>query len=202
MSKRIIVGICGASGVIYGIRLLQALVENPIHISLLISRAGRLVLSHESDFDPDAPLESLKQLGAKLHEAAQLNVYGPNDWLAPPASGSFRHDGMVIAPCSMKTLAAVAGGLADTLLQRAADVCLKERRPLILVPRETPLNLIHLENMVRVCRAGAILLPAMPSFYTHPQTIPALVDTVTARILDHLAVQHQLAQEWGKVNIC
>lgn len=201
MPKKIIVGICGASGVIYGTRLLRALVENPIHISLIVSRAGRQVLSHESDFNPDAPLAYLREQGARIHSKAELTVYEPDDWFAPPASGSFRHDGMVIVPCSMKTLATIAAGIAETLLQRAADVCLKEKRLLILVPRETPLGLIHLENMCRVSRAGAVLLPAMPSFYSHPQTITTLVDTVVARILDHLSVGHSLVKEWGKMEI-
>ncbi len=197
MSKKIIVGICGASGVIYGLRLLRALLEKPTQVSLIISQTGKQVMRHESDVDPDAPFDFIREQGADIHPKASLIVHGADDFFAAPASGSFRHDGMVIAPCSMKTLATIAAGIAETLIQRAADVCLKEKRPLILVPRETPLNLIHLENMCRVGRAGAIVMPAMPSFYSNPRTITALADTVVARILDHLGIDHTLAPEWG-----
>ncbi|MFZ5569912.1 MAG: UbiX family flavin prenyltransferase [Thermodesulfobacteriota bacterium] len=197
MSKKIIVGICGASGIIYGLRLLQALMEKPVRISLIISEVGKLVMRHETDCDPEDPLGYIGRKIAGIHPQARLSLHGAGDLFAPPASGSFRHDGMVIAPCSMKTLAAISAGIAETVIHRAADVCLKEKRPLILVPRETPLNLIHLENMCRVSRAGATVMPAMPSFYSNPGSIPELVDTVVARILDHLGIPHDLAAEWG-----
>jgi len=128
----------------------------------------------------------------------QLRVFGREEWFAPVASGSNPPDAMVICPCSMGTLAAVACGLADNLIERAADVMLKERRPLILVPRETPLSAIHLENMLRLSRAGAVILPANPGFYHHPDSVQDLVDFVVARVLDLLRVQHRLMPRWGE----
>ena len=126
-----------------------------------------------------------------------LDVYGREEWFAPVASGSNPPDAMVVCPCSMGTLAAIAQGLAGNLIERAADVALKERRTLILVPRETPFSAIHLENMLRLAHAGAVILPPNPGFYHHPQSVAAMVDFVVARILDHLGVPHALMQRWG-----
>ncbi|MBA4369409.1 MAG: aromatic acid decarboxylase, partial [Desulfobacterium sp.] len=150
VKKKIIVTICGASGSIYGIRLLKALLERPIEVKLIISSSGEKVLQHETDCKPNAVLEFLQKEGIRLHPDALLEQYEQNDLFTSPASGSFRHNGMVIAPCSMKTVGAIAAGLSDNLINRAADVCLKEKRPLILVPREAPLSLIHLKNMLTV----------------------------------------------------
>lgn len=197
MSKKIVVAICGASGSIYGIRLLKALLSRPVEIYLIISKAGLKVLERETGYRNEPFSSFLKEQGIIFHEDSALNIYDQDDFFAPPASGSFRHDGMVIAPCSMKTLAAVASGIADNLIHRAADVSLKERRPLILLPRETPLSIIHLKNMHTAAMAGAVIMPPSPSFYFNPKTISDLVDTVTARILDHLNIEHDLSKEWG-----
>ncbi len=198
-NKQLVVAMCGASGSIYGVRLLKALVEQPVSVYLLLSDAGRIVLQHEMACQGDEMAAFLKQQGVIFHEKAVLNVYDAGDFFAPPASGSFRHDGMVIAPCSMSTLAHIARGIADNLVHRAADVCLKEKRPLIVLPRETPLSLIHLKNMVSAAEAGCTIMPPAPSFYNRPQSLNDLVDTVIARVLDHLQIEQLLQPEWGIV---
>ncbi|HPK03209.1 MAG TPA: flavin prenyltransferase UbiX [Candidatus Sumerlaeota bacterium] len=188
--KRFIVGITGASGVIYGVRLVEALAADPAHeVHLIISPAGARVLAEELDrrprlspFDP----HSLFRLAEGAADRIRLHPFA--DIGAGPASGTFRADAMVIGPCSVKTLGAVAAGLADNLITRAADVTLKEGRPLLLVPRETPHNLIHLRNMVSLAEAGAIILPASPAFYHRPATIDDLVRYVVQKILDRLGV--------------
>jgi 4-hydroxy-3-polyprenylbenzoate decarboxylase len=193
----VIVAITGASGSLYGIRLLKALLAKPLTVHLIVSDAGKAVMAHEiGPYDKDI-IPLLKANGVALHPQAQLHHHSPGDLFAPPASGSFLHGGMVIAPCSMKTLAAITAGLADDLIHRSADVCLKERRPLILLPRETPLSLVHLENMVRAARAGATILPPAPGFYFRPETIQDLVDSIVARVLDHLGQEHTLTKRWG-----
>jgi 4-hydroxy-3-polyprenylbenzoate decarboxylase len=197
VSKKIVVAICGASGSIYGIRLLEALLKNPVNIYLIISTAGYKVLEHETGYSGESFSSFLKDKGVVIHKDAVLNIYDQDNFFAPPASGSFRHDGMVIAPCSMKTLGAVASGIADNLIHRAADVSLKEKRPLILLPRETPLGIIHLKNMYMAAKAGATIMPPSPSFYFNPKTISDLVDSVIARVLDHLNIKHDLSKEWG-----
>ena len=198
MNKKIVVAICGASGSIYGIRLLKALLKNPVNIYLIISNAGYKVLEHEAGYRGESFSSFLKDKGVVIHNDADLNIYEQDDFFAPPASGSFRNDGMVIAPCSMKTLGAIAAGIADNLIHRAADVNLKEKRPLILLPRETPLNLIHLKNMYVAAKAGATIMPPSPSFYSNPESISDLVDSVIARVLDHLKIEHDLVKEWGE----
>jgi 4-hydroxy-3-polyprenylbenzoate decarboxylase len=198
-SRTFVVAVSGASGVVYGVRLIKALLEHQANVAAIVSDAGAKVLAHEMGYDPAAGLSPfLKAYGVQANHLANLSVFSQGEIGAPPASGSFRHDGMVVAPCSMKTLAGAAAGYADTLITRACDVTLKERRRLILVPRETPMNLIHLENMVRLTRAGAVILPASPSFYSFPGTLDALVDTVVARIMDHLGVAQTLMARWGE----
>ena len=198
VNKKIVVAICGASGSIYGIRLLKALLKNPVNIYLIISSAGYKVLEHETGYKGKSFSSFLKDKGITFNKNAHLNTYDQDDFFAPPASGSFRNDGLVIAPCSMKTLGAIAAGIADNLIHRAADVNLKEKRPLILLPRETPLNIIHLKNMYVAAKAGATIMPPSPSFYSNPQNISDLVDTVIARVLDHLKIEHDLVKEWGR----
>lgn len=197
MPRRIVVGVTGASGAVYAQRLLQALVRKPLEVHLIVSRDGRQVAAHE--LGPNGRLAEAyeKGGGSGRHPEARLAEHAPDDFFALPASGSFRHDGMVVVPCSMKTLAAVATGKADNLLTRAADICLKERRRLVLVPRETPLSLLHLENMLRVTRAGGVILPPAPGFYHQPRQVTDLVDFVVARILDQLGLEHELLGEWG-----
>jgi len=198
-SRTFVVAVSGASGVVYGVRLIKALLEQQANVAAIVSDAGAKVLAHEMGYDPAAGLSPfLKAYGVQAGHLANLSVFSQDEIAAPPASGSFRHDGMVVAPCSMKTLAGAAAGHADTLITRACDVTLKERRRLILVPRETPMNLIHLENMVRLTRAGTVILPASPSFYSFPGTLDALVDTVVARIMDQLGVAQTLMARWGE----
>ena len=197
MNKKIIVAICGASGSIYGIRLLKALLNKPVNIYLIISNAGLEILKYENGYRGKDLASFLKDKGVVIHKDAGLNIYEQDDLFAPPASGSFRHDGMVIAPCSMKTLAAIASGVADNLIHRAADVSLKEKRPLIMLPRETPLSAIHIKNMYKLAMSGATIMPPSPSFYFNPKNISDLVDTVIARVLDHLKIKQDIVKEWG-----
>ncbi len=184
-----VVGISGASGACYGLRLLEELLAQDHRVFLLQTEAGQQVAEHE--------------LGAAWPAFLQAHAADPrlvcldnDDLFAPIASGSFPVDGMVVAPCSMATLAEIASGTAKTLLLRAADVCLKERRPLILLPRETPLSAIHLENMLRAQRAGAVILAAMPGFYTHPASLSELVDTLVMRIFDQLELPCSIGRRW------
>jgi 4-hydroxy-3-polyprenylbenzoate decarboxylase len=194
---KVIVAICGASGAIYGIRLLKALLARPVHVHLSISDAGRKVMVHETEYDGGDEEGFLKASGCRFHPTARLEVHDPGNLFAPPASGSFRHNGMVVAPCSMKTLGTIASGIADDLIGRAADVSLKEKRPLILLTRETPLSVIHLENMKQAAAAGATIMPPCPGFYFGPETIEDLVDHTVARVLDHLGIEQDLVEQWG-----
>ncbi|MCQ1536053.1 UbiX family flavin prenyltransferase [Methanosarcina sp. KYL-1] len=180
----IIVGISGASGVQYGIRLLEVLAEKGVKTHLVLTEAAKQIIEIETDYSPEA-----------VQKLATWN-HAQKDFSAPIASGSHATGGMVIAPCSMKTLGAVANGISDTLLTRAADVCLKEERKLILLTRETPLSLIHLENMLRAKRAGASILPACPGFYSRPKTIDDLIDTMAGRALDLLGIENEIYRRW------
>ena len=184
MKRKIVLGISGASGAPYARRLLQVLREDPgVELAVCASRT--------------APEVWALECGGDLREAVGAPVWGPTDYRAPFASGSAGWHAMVIAPCSMGTAARVAHGISDTLLTRAADVMLKERRALVVVPRETPLGLVHLENLTQLARLGAVVLPAMPSFYSKPSTLDEALDTVIGRVLDHLGVEHQLTHRWG-----
>lgn len=190
----VVMALTGASGAPYGIRLLEQLVHAERPVQLIVSSHGFRLLRTESDV---ADLEGLRRhIGAEAFDR-QVTVYDDADRGAAPASGSARTAGMVICPCSMGTLASIAAGTSRSLVERAADVTLKERRPLLLVPRETPLSAIHLENMLRLTRAGAVVMPAAPGFYHRPQRIEELVDFLVARILDHLGVEQTLAPRWG-----
>lgn len=200
MSTTICLALTGASGMPYGLRLLDCLLAAGCRVQLLYSQAGQVVARQEMDLDLSSrPAEARAALLARLPAADPelLAVYGREEWFAPLASGSNPPDAMVVCPCSMGTLAAIAQGLATNLIGRAADVVLKEGRKLVLVPRETPLSAIHLENMLRLARAGAVILPPSPGYYHHPQAVGDLVDFVVARILDQLAVPHTLIQPWG-----
>ncbi len=197
MKKKFVVAITGASGSIYGFHLVSALMKFPVEVFVLMSESGRQVAAHETDYSSGSIAEYLEQTGASFHEQASLNEIAPSDFFAPIASGSFQHQGMVVAPCSMNTLAAISSGITDNLIHRSADVCLKEKRPLILLARETPLSLIHLKNMTRAAKAGAVIMPPSPGFYNRPQTIDELVDSIVARVLDHLNLENDLAVRWG-----
>ncbi|MEW6696343.1 MAG: UbiX family flavin prenyltransferase [Bacillota bacterium] len=181
---RIVVGITGATGVLYGITLLQELKKLGVETHLILSRWARRTIELETVYTPGDV--------AKLADVC----HAEDDLAAAISSGSFRHQGMVIAPCSMKTLAGLAHGYAENLIVRAADVTLKEGRPLVLVPRETPLNVIHLENMLKLARAGAVILPPMPAFYQRPETIQDIVQQTVGRILDRLGLENDLVKRW------
>jgi len=201
-AKPIIVAICGASGAVYGMRLLRLLLIQGIPQQVVISEAGYQVLAHEVGYtagdDRDALLAYLGRMEGRPGPGAALELFDNRDLFAPCASGSFRHRGMIIAPCSMKTLGAIANGLADGLIARAADVCLKEKKPLVLMVRETPLNLIHIKNMEKAHQAGAVIMPASPGFYHNPQTIMDLADAMTGRALDQLGIAHNHVNRWGE----
>lgn len=201
--RPIVVALTGASGAPYGVRLVEVLLQAGCRVHLLISPAAAEVFLREMDrilhldetrFDPHS------FLGRDVPVPAEhLRFHHHTNFSAPIASGSYQTAGMVICPCSLGTLAAVAHGLSENLIHRAADVHLKERRPLILVPRETPLGLIPLRNMVAATEAGAVILPAMPAFYTRPQTLQDMIDFIVARICDHLQVPHNLVPRWGQI---
>ena len=195
----IVLAMTGASGSAYGLRLLEVLLGQGREVWLLISKAGRMVLKLEADLDVPARPEEMRAFFSGLYDAPpeRLTVFGREDWLAPIASGSHPAGSMVVCPCTTGTLAAIAHGSSDDLLERAADVMLKERRRLILVLRETPLSVIHLQNMLTVAQAGATVLPANAGFYHRPQTVADVVDFVVARVLDHLEVEHDLLPRWG-----
>ena len=202
--ETITLALTGASGMPYGIRLLECLLAAGIRVYLLYSQAAQIVARQEMEMALPARAKEAAEFFSTRFGAApgQLQAFGREEWFAPVASGSNPADAMVVCPCSMGTLAAIAAGMADNLIERAADVALKEARKLVLVARETPLSAIHLENMLRLSRAGAIILPANPGFYHHPQTAQDLVDFVVARILDHVGVEHQLMPRWGESGHC
>jgi 4-hydroxy-3-polyprenylbenzoate decarboxylase len=222
MNSQIVVAITGASGTAYAVRLAQVLQRAGLDLHLVVSDAARQVAQREirTDFPPASA--SADQWNRFLHTAfdnlpewqlstpqpgsaagdestaGNIHVHSLKDYGAGIASGSFLTGGMVICPCSMGTLSSIATGASTNLIQRAADVHLKERRPLVIVPRETPLGLIQLENMVRLTQAGATVMPAMPGFYQHPTSIGDLIDFMVARICDHLSVPHELIPRWGQ----
>ena len=189
----IVIGITGASGAPYAVRLLQALTEAHRPVSLIISKYGMRLLATESGIES---MDGLRDAVGIDAWASYVQIFSNDDRGAPPASGSARTAGMVVCPCSMGTLSAIAVGASRSLIERAADVTLKERRKLILVPRETPLSAIHLGNMLRLARAGAVVMPAAPGFYHRPREVSDLVDFVVARILDQLGVEQKLVARW------
>jgi 4-hydroxy-3-polyprenylbenzoate decarboxylase len=196
MSTRpLVVAITGASGAPYAVRLLEALIAAKQPVQLIVSSHGLRLLRTETDLDS---IDDLRQRIGARDWGAFVKVFTDDDRGAAPASGSALNRGMVVCPCSMGTLSAIAHGSSRSLVERAADVMLKERRTLVLVPRETPLSAVHLENMLAVTRAGAVVMPAAPGFYHRPQRIDQLVDFMVARILDHLGVPHTLAARWGE----
>ncbi len=198
--RRITLALTGASGMAYGLRLLECLLAAGCRVELLISQAARIVARQELDLTLPSSSRELRQCLEQRYPGlpGELQVYGREAWFAPPASGSNPADAMAVCPCSMGTLAAIAHGMSDNLIERAADVILKERRPLVLVPRETPFSLIHLRNMTALAEAGAVILPANPGFYHRPGSVAEVVDYVVARVLDHLGVAHGLLPRWGE----
>lgn len=197
--QTITLALTGASGMPYGIRLLERLLVEGKQVYLLYSQVAQIVAQQEMKLALPSRAKETEVFFNQLYHVpeGQLRVFGREEWFAPVASGSNPADAMVICPCTMGTLAAVAAGMSQNLIERAADVALKENRSLIIVPRETPFSIIHLENMLKLARSGAIILPANPGFYHHPQTIQDMVDFVVARILDHLGIPHSLMPRWG-----
>jgi 4-hydroxy-3-polyprenylbenzoate decarboxylase len=183
---RLIVGISGASGVIYGVRLLQLLQPQPVETHLVMTRTAEVTLAYETDWK----LKDVKALADHVH--------APTDLAAPVSSGSFRTLGMVIAPCSMRSLGEIATGISTSLLTRAADVVLKDRRKLVLLPRETPLHAVHLRNMATVADLGAIVAPPMPAFYNRPKTVEDIVDHTVGRVLDLFDIDVAIVKRWGE----
>jgi 4-hydroxy-3-polyprenylbenzoate decarboxylase len=200
MNDAIGLAITGASGSVYGLRLLEELVQAGQRVYLMISQAGQVVLQMEQGLDIPARPEAAEAWFGERYRAApgQVRVFGRQQWTAPPASGSNPPRAMVVCPCTTGTLASIANGISNDLIDRAADVVLKERRQLILVVRETPFSEIHLENMLRLSRMGAVIMPANPGFYHRPDHIDGLVDFMVARVLDHLGIENDLMARWGE----
>ena len=184
---KLTIAITGASGVIYGKRLLEELHNKKVETHLVMSQAAKKIIKHELGTSE----KTLEKLATHVHEI--------DDWSSPIVSGSYKTDGMVIVPCSMKTLAGIASGFAENVILRAADVALKEKRKLILVPRETPLSTIHIRNMLDLAQQGAIIVPAMPAFYHKPKNIDDLVDFMVGRVLDVLGIEHNLYKRWQDI---
>ena len=199
-ARQIAIAITGASGAVYARRLIQQLLASQMTVHLMISAAGRIVLADELDWKlPSRAGDIQKQLVSEFAcQSGQLQVYGEQQWSSPLASGSHRVPTMIVCPCTMGTLSAIACGASDNLINRAADVMLKEQRKLILVPREAPFSPIHLENMLKLARLGVCILPPNPGFYFRPQTLDDIVDFVVARIMDQAGIDHDLQARWGE----
>ncbi|KDN11715.1 aromatic acid decarboxylase [Snodgrassella communis] len=200
--KTVTLALTGASGMPYARRLLSCLLQANIRVWLLYSQAAQIVARQEINWHlPTSAKQCTAALCAEYAvDPSMLTVFGRDEWFAPPASGSNPADAMIICPASMGCVAAIAAGTSDHLLERAADVSIKENRPLIIVPRETPLSAIHLENMLKLSRLGVCILPPVSAFYQHPKSIEDMIDFVVARILDQLRIPHQLIARWGAEN--
>ena len=198
--QRITLAMTGASGAQYGLRLLDCLVREDREVHFLISKAAQLVVATETDVSLPAKPQAMQAFLTEYTgaSAGQIRVYGKEDWMAPVASGSGAPAAMVVVPCSTGTLSAIACGACNNLIERAADVVIKERRQLLLVPRETPLSSIHLENMLRLSNMGVSIVPASPGFYHQPQTLDDLIDFVVARILNCLNIPQDMLPRWGE----
>ena len=200
MKRHIAVAITGASGAVYGVRLVEELLAAGSRLSLMISNSGYTVLKEELGlaWSADAATVNGTVRGYFKAAAENLTYYGEDDFFSPLASGSAAPEAMIVAPCSMGSLARIAAGLSGNLLERAADVMLKEGKPLILLPRETPLSAIHLENMLKLARLGVRIVPAMPGFYGQPQTLDDVVNFVVGKLLNQLGMEHRLSKRWGE----
>ncbi len=195
----IALAITGASGSAYGLRLLELLLQNGRQVYLMISKAGEIVIPMETGIELPAGTAQRESMLVQRFNATdgQLRLFGREEWTAPVASGSNPPAAMVVCPCTAGTLSAIASGASNNLIERAADVMLKEQRKLILVVRETPFSAIHLENMLKLARLGVVTMPASPGFYNRPQSLEQIVDFMVARVLDHLGIKHDLIQPWG-----
>ena len=198
MTRHYIVAITGASGSVYGLRLVTELLRSGQRVSLILTSAGRQVLKHEVGLDWSAEIKQQRHQVQEHFASIAVDCLALDDFWSGAASGSNAADAMIVVPCSMGTAGRIAAGLSGNLLERAADVMLKERRPLIMVPRETPFNTIHLENLLRLAQAGAVVLPAMPGFYHGPESVADLVDFVVGKILDQLKIENGLFERWGE----
>jgi 4-hydroxy-3-polyprenylbenzoate decarboxylase len=196
--KNIVVAICGASGSIYGLRLVEELLKADCRVTLLITDAGRQVLHYETGLDWPTDVEVSRELIRSHFASDQLRHYANDDLFAPVASGTSAPDALVVVPCSMGTLGRIASGTGSNLIERVADVVLKEKRELLIVPRETPLSSIHLRNLLTLAECGARIIPAMPAFYRQPQSVADLIDFVVGKILDSLRINHTLFVPWGE----
>lgn len=198
--KNITLAMTGASGAVYTLRLLEQLLKASIQVRFLCSQPGQIVFAMESELKLSGDSKHMqKQLSDHFNSPLdQISVYGKNQWSSPVASGSAVSDAMVVCPCSMGTLASIAQGISNNLIHRAADVVLKERRKLVLVPRETPFSSLHLENMLKLSNMGAVILPPSPGFYNGESTMQQLIDFVVSRILDQLDIENELAPRWGQ----
>ncbi|HET6514183.1 MAG TPA: flavin prenyltransferase UbiX [Thermodesulfovibrionales bacterium] len=195
--KRYVLGLSGASGSIFGIRLLQYLVRSA-EVHFIVSVQSFSIIRHETGIDWEGASEGEVQEKIRIYLSSdRVYYYHDNNLAAPPSSGSFKNDGMLIVPCSMKTLAGIAGGHASNLVERAADVAIKEGRKLLLSPREMPLSAIHLENMLKLSRLGVTIAPPIPAFYHKPKDLDDIIDFVTAKILDSFNLEHDLFRRWG-----
>lgn len=199
IERPIALAMTGASGACYGLRLLEYLLGAGRTVYLMLSKPAQLVIGMETNLKLPGRAPDIRRFLLEHYQAAaaQLQVYGKEEWTAPLASGSAVAQAMVVCPCTTGTLAAIACGTSDSLIERAADVTLKEHRKLILVVRETPFSVIHLENMLKLARMGATILPANPGFYNRPATVDQLVDFIVARVLDHLGIENDLMPRWG-----
>lgn len=196
--KHVFVALTGASGSMYGLRLLEQLSLNGFRVTFTASCSGSMVCCEETGLDLSGDLEkALERLYSHLEINSGIQMVHPDDLFFSSASGSSAPDAMVVCPCSMGTIARIAAGISGNLIERSADVMLKERRPLLLVPRETPLSDIHLENMLKLSRAGAHIIPAMPAFYSRPETVPDLIDFMVGKILDQMGIANDLYKRWG-----
>lgn len=198
--RRVTLAVTGASGSPYALRLLECLVKADVEVFFLISQAAQLVAATETDLKLPPKPQALETFLTALFAAreGQIRVFGKQDWMAPVASGSGAPSAMVVCPCSTGCLSAIATGASNNLIERAADVALKERRKLILVPREAPFSTVHLENMLKLSQMGAVILPASPGFYHKPESVADMVDFVVARILNQLGIEQNLLARWGE----
>lgn len=199
-AQTVTLAITGASGAQYGLRLLECLLNEGKQVYLMISSPAQIVINTETDLQIPSQPSEIEALLSQRYSAqqGQLKVFGKNQWMAPVASGSNCADAMIVCPCSTSTLSAIATGASNSLIERAADVMLKEQKKLVLVVRETPFSAIHLENMLKLSRLGTTIMPASPGFYHQPKEIAQLIDFMVARVLDHLNIEHQLVERWGK----
>ena len=199
MTRHVALAMTGASGAQYGLRLLECLLAAECRVSLMVSKPAQVVIGMETDLALPARPAEIQRFFCERHGVPEtrLSVFGREEWTAPVASGSAAPDAMVVCPCTTATVSALATGASRSLIERAGDVVLKERRTLVLVVRETPFSAIHLENMLALARAGAVILPANPGFYHRPESVAELVDFVVARVLDHLGLEQRLVPPWG-----